>query len=215
MTEYNTIGMGVHGSTWQAGGYSGAGNVSELINSCVDKPAVVVGSARGVFDELEIVRSIYGPDDLVVYGVNDVGMYLHKLDHWVSLHGDNLAAWKNVRWLHDIHPSSTKVHTYTQRESADYNWLFLTPLLALSGYFAMQIAYLMGCSPIILTGCPGDGTPRFFEHHRRDGFSYGNGVGPSDKGIKSQIVGEMARLPKFMDKVRSMSGWTRDFFGGI
>lgn len=215
MTDFNAPSMLGHGSTWQARGYSGAGNVKDIINSTINRPAVVVGSAMGVFDELEIVTSIYGPDDLVVYGVNDVGMYLPNLDHWVSLHAEHIPAWKSVRWLHPVSNYPTKIHSYRHIDIADYNWQGLSPLFALSGYFAMQIAYLMGCSPIILAGCPGNGTSRFFEPRRNDKFGYGGGLSPGDKGIKDQVIGEMARLPMFMSNVRSMSGWTKEFFGGI
>lgn len=214
MTVYNTLGMGTYNATWQYNGYSGAGNVKDIINSNENRPAVVVGGARGVFEELDIVKTMYGPDDLVTLAVNDVGMYIERVDHWVSLHGGNFPMWKSVRWLYPISPSPTMFHSHGHTD-LDYNWQGLSPLFALSGYFAMQIAYLLGCSPIILVGCPGDGTPRFFESKRKDGFSYGGGLSPSDKGIRSQIVGEMNRLPDFKSRVRSTSGWTQFYFGGI
>jgi hypothetical protein len=116
----------------------------------------------------------------------------HKADEWAKYHGVN------------------SKHLYV-----DYAWEFLTPIMALSGYFAMQIAWLMGCSPIILAGCPGDGTPRFFEAKQRGGFQYGSGETGSDKGIRQQVVNEMNRVPEFKAAVRSMSGWTREFFGGV
>ncbi len=213
MGIYNTPGMGTFGSTWQAAGYSGAGNVEDLINSLRGRPAVVCGNAKGVFQEADIaIRYLHDP---VIFGVNDAGMYLPKLDHWVSLHQDNLPAWKAVRWL-QVHAEEKAVyHSASPGEAVDRVWEGLNPVFALSGYFAMQLAYLMGAGLIVLCGCPGSPMPRFFEAGPRDGFGYGGGTENADEGIRTQLLNEMKRVPDLREKVRSTSGWTRDYFGGL
>jgi hypothetical protein len=219
--HFSSLGMGSHGASWSAGGYSGCGNVDKLVGTLRGCPAVVCGSANGVFEDLEFLRRAYGLD-LVVFGVNDVGMYLPRMDHWVSLHDENLPAWKTVRWLHEhkdenvlYHGINPKLLKHEKDGHLDYAWDLLTPLMALSGYFAMQVAWIMGCQPIILAGCPGDRSPRFFEYKGRTDFQYGSGHSGSDVGIRQQLINEMNRVPEFKDVVRSTSGWTRDFFGGV
>ncbi len=205
--------MGTYGSTWEVGGYCGRGSVGELANSLTGRAAVVCGNAEHVFYEFEDTCKKLGHP--VVFGVNDVGMYLPRMDHWVSLHADNLGAWKAVRWQNAFSQEKTQYHSVTARPVVDHLWEGLTPLFCLSGYFAMQIAHIMGASPIVLCGCPGEAGPRFFESHARPDFGYGSGTAGGDSSIRTQLEHEMKRLPEFKAKVRSMSGWTREFFGSL
>jgi len=213
VTNRNAASMGTYGSTWEAAGYSGGGLVGDLVGTLQDRPAIVCGNADGVFDEARFALIKY--PNAVVFGVNDIGMYLDRLDHWVSLHTDNLGAWKAVRWLHPHAAEKTQYHAIDRRSFIDHVWTGLTPLFAVSGYFAMQIAHIMGASLIILCGCPGNRTRRFFEAEARADFEYGAGSAGSDKGVREQLIHEMQRLPDFKIKVRSLSGWTRDFFGSL
>lgn len=226
MTEWNTPGMGTYGSTWQHAGYSGAGNVAGLLDSLRGRPAIVCGNAAGVFEELEEAKrllflaraltnngAIGGTSEPVIVAANDVGMYLDVLDHWVTLHTDNLAAWKAVRWLHHRGAESTQYHAPDEKPPVNWVWSGLNPHFALSGYYATQIMWLMGCRPIVLCGCPGTPARRFFEAQPRADFGYGGGQATSDQNIRRQVEQEMKRLPEFKRAVRSMSGWTREFFG--
>ena len=210
MVNLNAPTMGTYGSTWQVRGFAGSGLVGDLIDCLQGRPVAVCGSATGVFWEMDIVRKRYG-EDLVVFAVNDVGMYLDRVDHWCSLHTENLKAWKAVRWLH--HTGDDNIVYHGVDKGVAHNWQSLTPLFALSGYFAMQIAYIMGAKRIILCGCSGDSRARFFESQYRTGFGYGGGETQSDINIRQQLISEMNRLPAFKRKVRSMSGWTKSYFG--
>jgi len=203
-------------ANWRWGGYCGLGNVGPLIGALRTKTAIICGNAKGVFEELQALRDIYDYGDISVFAVNDVGMYLPRVDHWVSLHWANIYAWREVRWLLNRGVEDIRYHSVKQDDEKiiDYLWEELTPVFALSGYFAMQIAYIMGADKIILCGCPGEPAPRFFEAQPRSDFGYGMGLGSADTGIFSQLVGEMTRVPDFKSKVRSMSGWTKSYFGG-
>jgi hypothetical protein len=211
MTVRNAATMEAYGSTWQAGGYAGQGNVRELLGSLTGRSAIVAGGAAGVFEEVAVVEAAI--PDAVIFAANDVGIYLPRLDHWVSLHADHLGVWKAVRWLHAKDKEETKYHGEAARPFVDYVWEGLTPLFCLSGYFAMQVAFLMGCAPIVLCGCPGQPARRFFEAAPRADFGYGSGANGSDKGVREQIEKEMERVPEFKAVVRSCSGWTAEFFG--
>jgi hypothetical protein len=206
----NTLGMGTYGSTWQHEGYSGCGNVEPLLGSLRGRPAIVCGNAWGVFDELhDTLQRVYNP---VIFAANDVGMYISGLDHWASLHADNLMKWKTVRWLTPREQERTQYHGI--EGEVDHNWEGLSPLFALSGYFTMQIAHLMGAGLIVLCGCPGTRTRRFFEYEARV-EGYGGTDSSGDMAIRSQLLDEFDRVPELREKVRSMSGFTRELFGGL
>jgi hypothetical protein len=195
--------MDRYGSTWECRGYFGSGNVKYLLNSEKGRAAIVCGNAQGVFDEYDrLIR-----DDPLVFAVNDVGMYLVRVDHWASLHASKLPSWKAIR--NDVfckYPGNREFKTHTHGSAhADYDWFGLTPIMALSGMFAAQIAYLMGCDPVILCGCPNDATPRFFESRAMNGEAYLN--------TQDQIKRETAFKPELKKVIRSMSGWTKEFFG--
>lgn len=195
--------VGTHGSQWQAHGYSGNGNVASLIDSQWNRPAIVAGGSHTVFmDFYEASQVVENP---LVFAVNDVGMYLPKVDHWVSLHCGNLEVWRLVRFLHAKELVPLHYHTYEAINPDWHTWDGLNPMFALSGYFAMQIAWIMGCSPIILAGCPGNKSRRFFEFLPKEA-SHG------EPGVMDQVIQEMNRLPEFKRVVRSMSGWTRELF---
>lgn len=204
MTIRNAETMGDYNSTWQIAGYAGQGNVEELIGTLRGRVAIVAGSGHDVMNELKIV----GPED-VIFAVNDIGMFLPRVDHWISLHGGHLNAWKAVRWLQQRDREFTKYHSVDQFGNIDYVWEQLTPCFALSGYFAMQIAYIMGADQIILCGCPGDASRRFTDIFPKTNHAY------EGEGVKHQLIHEMKRLPEFKEKVRSTSGWTKEFFGGL
>jgi len=213
VTNRNAASMGTYGSTWEAAGYCGRGPVESLIGTLRGRPAVVAGGAESVFYELDDV--LEKVPNAVIFGVNDVGMFLPRMDHWVSLHADNLGPWKAVRWMHGRSKEDVQYHSIDERPFLDHAWISLTPCFALSGYFAMQIAHIMGAGRIILCGCPGENRRRFFEGKPRVGFAYGSGIDGGSNGTRAQVEQEMKRLPDFKAKVRSMSGWTRDFFGGL
>ena len=117
--------------------------------------------------------------------------------------------------MHAREQEATKYHSVDPRPAVNYVWEGLTTLFALSGYFAMQIAYIMGAELIVLCGCPGESKRRFFEHASRADFGYGSGSASSDSGVRIQLLKEMGRLPQFAERVRSMSGFTQEFFGGM
>ena len=194
----------LHKESWSRLGYSCLGNTEHLLGSCQGRTAIVCGNARGVFEEYDEVRQ----PGFLIFAVNDVGCYLAHVDHWVSLHTPRLDHWIEVRRDPTSRPMGNldfHVHDaglYGLRTW--YQWTGLTPLMALSGMFAAQVAYLMGCERIVLCGCPNDATPRFFELTCTN-HAYVE--------TQKQIKQEMAYKPEFKATIRSMSGFTRDYFG--
>lgn len=182
-----------------------------LLDTAVGRPAVVCGGGLHVMEELG--TSLQLLKDPIIFAANDVGMFLPQLHHWVSLHSDNLPAWKSVRWL-NAKPTDPAIHGDMKKPWIDHAWEFLTPLFAVSGYYAMQIAWLMGCSPIVLCGIPGERQRRFFDvDFTLQRTDYGDGA--DSNGVREQLTKEMERIPSFKATVRSMGGWTRGYFGGL
>ncbi len=205
MAEIVTESYGTTGADWLYRGYCGQGNVVELLDSLSGRTAVICGGAQGVFQEV----APYEKADVVIFAANDVGMYLPRLDHWVSLHTPRLDHWVAVRRDQSGAPMGNmdfRVHDAGLHGVRDwYQWKNLRPVMALSGMFAAQVAWLMGCAKIILCGCPNDATPRFFETQARSRDAYVN--------VQRQIKDEMAFKPDFKAAIRSCSGWSREFFG--
>jgi hypothetical protein len=197
-------------SAWQSRGYYGSGserfNCMSLLDSLTGKTAIVVGSG-GTTEEIfeHYYTALDKNPGALVFAVNDIGVYLPTVHHLVSLHQDNLQAWAQLRkQKHD----RKGFHTHSLYD-ADYNWEGIVPVMPISGYFAMQCAYVMGAAKIVLVGCPGDNTRRFFDRKARDDFHY------QEQGVLAQLQAEMKRLPEFKAAVRSMSGFTKEFFGGL
>ena len=194
---------------WNHLGYWGFGNVEPLLREGGAGYAVVAGSARSVFDEVKKVLA--KRDGAAVFAVNDVSVYLPVVHHMVSLHSEKLEFWRGLRKAESSVSQGFVTHGVGPFPGPDYRWENLSPHFALSGYFAMQLAYLMGFDEIVLCGCPGDGTPRFFDpaEGRPDSFVY------SQDTVLQQLEAEMKRLPGFKARVRSMSGFTQQYFGGV
>ncbi len=214
MTIRNAASMPARLSEWEARGYHGSGNVQPLIGSIAGRSAIICGNGAGVFEQAEQARAQL--DQPVLFGVNDVGMYLPDMDHWVSLHQEQLFTWSLVRAMTVKTNHPYMVHSVDARQGVQAVWECLTPCFALSGYFAMQIAWIMGASRIVLCGCPGEAAPRFFEAIPRTDFAYGGGIAGREDGIRQQLMKEMSRVEGFKDAVRSISGgMTQDYFGGL
>ncbi len=180
-----------------------------LLNSLVDRPAIIAGSGYGVFTEVEAAK--YRLIEPVVFAANDVAVLLPHVDHMVSLHTPKLDLWAELR--RDPTSKGYGNRDFQVHDGGLYGdrlwhqWKGLTPMMALSGLFAAQIAYLMGCSPVVLCGCPTDATPRFWEHAPLPPSYY--------VGTQKQIKEEIGYKPEFKAVLRSMSGWTKEFLGGL
>lgn len=210
MTVRNAGSMNNYGSTWQHKGYSGHGSVTGLLDCHRGRPAIIAGNAATVFDDVHAASlRLQSP---AILAVNDIGMYLPRVDHWVSLHTTKLAYWHAIRQDRStMAPGNLgyQIHAPAEASWVTAPWLGLTPLFSLSGYFAMQLAWLMGYNPIVLCGCPGDRTPRFFDAQSRADFDY------QTDGVVQQLQEEMTRVPELKKIVRSQSGWTKAFFGSL
>lgn len=196
-------------------GYDIPEPVSHLIGALTGRTVLVLGNAEGVFEEAQeaCLKIDQWP---VFFGVNDCGAYMPELDHWISLHSENFEGWKANRAENGF-SDNYKTHTIYSAQKADYNWDGLAPYhFPLSGYLAMQLAWVMGAEKIILCGCPGSPKARFNgTANDTPGFGYGMGTTYSDTEVMKILKREMQRLPEFRRSVKSMSGFSQSYFGAI
>ena len=187
---------------WHFRGYSGnQDQIESFIDSLSGRSAIVAGGAAGVLAEMAEAKGQL--DDPVIFATNDIGKVI-KWAHWVSLHPDKFFS-----------PGQAMTHT-AFGNGAQFDWRIEPEHFPLSGYFAMQLAWIMGCDRIVLCGCPGEAGPRFDgSANEYAGFGYGSGTTGSDSAVKSMLERTMKRLPEFKAAVRSMSGATKHFFGGL
>lgn len=207
MTVRNAVTMGTYQADWIHRGFSGHGDMTPWLNRLAGRTAIVCGNGAGVWDDLS--RACSRVVDPVFVAVNDIGMYLPTVDHWVSLHADNLPAWRAVRDRQERAPEKIIFHSSTSRGFLDAYWDRLTPQFPLSGYFAMQLCWVMGADKIVLCGCPGDGSPLWYGPRTRGPFDYGG------HDLQGMVRRELDTRPDLKAAVRSMSGWTQSYFGTL
>jgi hypothetical protein len=80
---------------------------------------------------------------------------------------------------------------------------------AYSGLFAAQVGICLGYEQIILCGVPQDNSGRFFDPPWVKGLTHGTDM-PAKKCFREAVQ----RTPDLKRCVRSMSGWTKELFGG-
>jgi hypothetical protein len=145
----------------------------------------------------------------LVFGVNDVSVYLPHVDHMVSLHTPKLDCWAELRrdtTSQGYGNKDFRVHDAGRHGGRLWHqWTELTPIMALSGLFAAQIAFLMGCEPIVLCGCPTDSSPCFWQP---DG-TVNAGYEKTQYAFKF-MVGQNV---EFRKALRSQSGWSKALLG--
>lgn len=209
---------------WEHHGIKGEGNPPPCFKERDGGVALVIGSGRTVWEDLD---RFLGPNKTQplqrrllqwteetgwdgrhgdVIAVNDIGMYLHcHVRHWASLHGDHLVLRSNIRAR--VRPSSVKptLHCHVDHPGVNVVWRLVNNG-GLSGLFAAKVAILMGYDRVVMAGCPTDDTGCFF-----DPADAGGPHGQRHVGLAWQQ--EMQQIPALRELVRSMSGNTRKWLG--
>ena len=153
---------------------------------------LIIGSAACVKDDLKKYDRLHQSERMAV---NDmIPAYKGKLDHAVSLHPAKLYFWRKARADNPIVHSSHKAGGWP-----DTIW----PLHAdgaTSGLFAVIISLLMGFDSIVLAGIPVSDEVKI--------------TGENGKIAAETMQKEWLIFSRFFgDKVKSLSGWSRETFG--
>lgn len=159
--------------------------------------ALVLGGADCLWDDLRALGHWDGP----VVATNDAGVaYPYRIDHWCSLHGDKLPAWRRMREARGLNLDFT---TWTRDVHAEYADRTLSGWSSgSSGLFAVGVALHLGAESVVLAGVPMQADrAHFFDRAPWDD------VGP-------YLQAWEARAAQMRGRVFSMSGWTRELLGG-
>ncbi|ASY62517.1 hypothetical protein SJ05684_c10600 [Sinorhizobium sojae CCBAU 05684] len=167
--------------------------------------AVVIGGGAPVWDELEQAESLCDFDLLIA--INDAGAkYPGIVDYWVTLHPEKLGIWAKQRQENGFAPARHHVahedNTHAARRNA-FPLSFMVPYTwpGSSGLFAVEVAIKkLGCEKIVLCGVPMTATPHFFDNVNWDAVAGFWDAWP-------------IAYPHIKDKVRSMSGRTKELLG--
>jgi hypothetical protein len=175
--------------------------------------ALVLGSASCLQDDLDALDALAGPWSGIVVACNDAGwLYPGRLDHWASLHPERFPDWLPRRedaiatlWTT---PESMRDgdelrrHPHEVRDLAP--WWHKHGNSGSSGMLAVQVA-LLHADRAVLCGMPLD------TRAHRPGV-----IGPPPGGFDmAHAFRETweAQTPRMVDRVRSLSGWTKDLLG--
>ena len=162
-------------------------------------PVIIMGSARCLYDDLSHLP--YQGD---VMAVNWAGLlYPMNKRHWVSLHPEEIPHYLGLDKTNRL--QKDHIFTHSTRD-AEVVWDFDDPEIGngTSSLFATLVALALGYTPVVLAGVPLDGT--------------GNLYHPPDYLINSWADGSshdkwLEYRPLFVNRVFSLSGFTREILG--
>lgn len=161
--------------------------------------ALVLGGARCVWEDYDAALRLFKPD--VIIGINDIAIHVPEVDHWVSMHPDKFPMWMDMRAK-----NTDRVPTFWTSRHKKKPLVFNYPIEEVnsrgggSGLLATRVAMFLGSQQIVLAGVPLKVEEAHFFNDKpwtecmwyRRGFE---------------------KCPAILPYVRSMSGWTREFFG--
>ncbi|MBY6265567.1 hypothetical protein EI613_27135 [Azospirillum sp. 412522] len=162
------------------------------------RPVLILGAAATLPADLAALGNWSGP----VMAVNRAGdFYPGRLDHWVSLHPEQLGGFMAERG------GDLSMTTWCQREDPATRVDVVpqaVPCSGSSGLFAVRIALgILKARRVVLAGMPMDGSPHFYDAGRRSGPSF----------VPYRPEWRRAARDEFDGRVRSLSGWTADLLG--
>lgn len=164
--------------------------------------ALVLGGAACVWEDMEAALDMFQPN--VIVAVNDVGTrWPGGLNYWVTLHPDKMPAWRAERERRGFRPAMCHVgHQAAEGidKVLDYRWPGMNASGS-SGLFAVKVAMDRGADRVVLAGVPMKPEQAHFF------------AGATWSDCQSFIDGWHDALPYIKDKVRSMSGWTKQILG--
>lgn len=166
------------------------------------KVAFVLGGAIGVWEEIERAREIVGDPDIYVatnHAGRDAPFYI---DHWCSVHGDLLVKWFNTRTERGLKTGQLWTARGNWRHSK-HDFKRVPYKGGSSGLLAVDVAIHNGATDIILCGVPLTHKASHYDDKVRKPWKEAGRY--RDQWSK--------RKDELSNYVRSMSGWTKDFFG--
>lgn len=161
--------------------------------------ALCLGSARSVWADYDRAIALCAASDTIIVACNHAGIrFPGHIDAWVTLHPDLFNGWKQEReWLGRDGGYRCFVHEQIDGGEAD-----VLPMTwrGSSGLYAAQAALgPLGCTGAILCGVP---------LQSADGHIHWGTWGDGERYHAGAIEARKSGA-----NIRSMSGWTAEYFG--
>lgn len=191
--------------TWCSNGVIGEG-ASPPHTVTGDKPLLVVGCGRCVWEDLKRYWKINVHSDVML--LNDAIVHYPMKKGYYATHAAcyDIGSVNIYRDLRKAKLNHRDFITHSAGDPADRVWKLIRDFKPnLSGNFGVVIAIAMGYRRICLAGCPEDDTGHYWDDlETHPHFDFGV------RGIHWHWTDNTAL---FKPKVRSLSGWTGEFFG--
>jgi hypothetical protein len=202
---------------WEVNGIKGEGATPPHVAGQYSGLLIIMGGAECVWADLQGIARLFGKEfgpkweDDVIPGAdymatNDIGAYWHgRLTHWVTLHPRYMGGWREFRNGHNYGGGiGVEVHSMQSNKAVDNVW-GITNVGGSSGLFGCKVALALGYQKIILAGTPIDNSKHFFDAPWYSGVPLGGGP--------EAIVWQQAKREEFKNRVKSMSGRTKEWLG--
>lgn len=137
-------------------------------------PAVLLGGARCIWADLELLKDFAGARA----AVNEIGMhYAGRLDHWLTLHPEYMPGWMLWRLNHCMGEGHRpQTHSHHAAPGIDHHWANVDLVGGTSGLAALYVLAMLGYRPIVAAGIPMDDSGHYFDPPAHKTPEFGDGA---------------------------------------
>lgn len=171
----------------------------------VNKIAIVLGGANDVWLQLEEAKQLIGREPDFIVATNHAGRDApFYIDHWCSVHGDLLLKWHAKR----VANGGEVGQVWTAKGSWKTDKLDFKRLMykgGSSGLLAVDVAMTEGATHVILCGVGLTAQASHYDDKSQRPWKEGPRYRPQ----------WTKKDDEWKSRVRSMSGWTRDYLGKV
>lgn len=163
------------------------------------RTALIIGGADNVWEDAEAALSLFTPD--AVFAVKTmIAHWPLKVDYGVTLHPEWTAKWLRERARITGRSDADKIEIWAHKPFGTVVQKVTPDWQGSSGLFAVKIALEEKFDGIVLAGVPMDNRKHFTKPGAWSSFQI-------------FLKGWQVHMPELRDKVRSMSGWTKEHLG--
>lgn len=164
------------------------------------RTALIIGSADSVAADREAALELFTPD--LVIGCNHAARdYPGRLDHWATMHPDLYKLWVPQRARQGFAPAGQLWHARHRVPAAGFDSRPIESWGGSSGLLCVAVAFELGVERIVLAGVPMLKTAGHYDDSKQ--WQEARCYWPAWE----------RRAALMRDRVKSMSGWTRDLLG--
>ena len=161
--------------------------------------AMVLGSADCLFHDAMACARWAHQVPVTIIAVNDAGwLWPDKIDHWVSLHGENFPDYQRKRFESG---ANMDYETWSREKDDGAKLTHRLPHwgVGTSGLYAVTVAFHLGIDRVVLCGVPMEPRPHVVEH-----MKWGEADWPQS-GVEIHRPGWEYWLPQMAGRVKSWS----------